>query len=91
MKRYSLFFVVVAAVLICAARAYAITPEKSEFKKLADDVYAYIGKVNDANAMVIVTSQGVVVVDTGNNQPETRNILKNIQAITKQPDGRAHV
>src|SRR5207302_634809 len=39
----------------------------------------------DANAIVVVTSQGVVVIDTGNNQPETRNILKNIQAVTKQP------
>lgn len=65
--------------------ARAITPEKPEFRKLADDVYAYIGKLNDANAIVVVTSQGVVVIDTGNNQPETRNILKNIQALTKQP------
>ena len=85
MKRYSLFFVVVAATLICAARAYAITPEKSEFKKLADDVYVYVGKLNDANAMVVVTSQGVVVIDTGNNQPETRNVQKHIQSVTSQP------
>jgi cyclase len=71
--------------LLLAPRVGAITPEKSEFRKLADDVYAYIGKINDANALVVVTSQGVVVIDTGNNQPETRNILKNIQAVTKQP------
>ncbi len=66
-------------------RLGAVTPEQPEFRKLAEDVYVYIGKLNDANAMVVVTSQGVVVVDTGNNQPETRNILKHIQAITKQP------
>ena len=47
--------------------------------------YAYVGKLNDANAMVVVTSQGVIVIDTGNNQPETRNILKHIQAVTNQP------
>ena len=47
----------------------AITPDKPEFKKLADDVYVYVGKLNDANAMVVVTSQGVVLVDTGNSQP----------------------
>ena len=71
--------------LLLALRVGAITPDKPEFRKLADDVYAYIGKVNDANALIVVTSQGVVVIDTGNNQPETRNILKNIQAVTKQP------
>jgi glyoxylase-like metal-dependent hydrolase (beta-lactamase superfamily II) len=71
--------------VLCASQLGAITPEKPEFRKLADDVYAYIGKVNDANALIVVTSQGAVVIDTGNNQPETRNILKNIQAVTKQP------
>lgn len=69
--------------VVFASQLGAITPEKPEFRKLADDVYAYIGKVNDANALIVVTSQGVVVIDTGNNQPETRNILKNIQAVTK--------
>jgi cyclase len=66
-------------------QAQAITGEKAEFKKLAEGVYAYVGKLNDANAMAIVTSQGVVVVDTGNNQPESRNLLKSIQSVTTQP------
>src|ERR1051326_8899229 len=73
------------AFLAAAPPAGAITPDKPEFKKLADGVYAYVGKLNDANAMVVVTSQGVVVIDTGKNQPETRNILKHIQAVTQQP------
>lgn len=77
--------VALAAAVAFASDIYAITPEKAEFKKLADDVYAYVGKLNDANAMVVVTPEGVVVVDTGNNQPETRNIAKHIQAVTQQP------
>jgi cyclase len=85
MKRFAIFFVAVTALITLAARAHAITPDKPEFKKLADGVYAYVGKLNDANAMVVVTSQGVVVIDTGNNQPETRNILKHIQSVTQQP------
>ena len=78
-------FLAAALLAALAASARAITPDKPEFKKLADGVYAYVGKLNDANAMVVVTSQGVVVIDTGNNQPETRNILKHIQAVTQQP------
>ncbi len=77
-------FLAAALLTIFAAPARAITPDQPEFKKLADGVYAYVGKLNDANAMVVVTSQGVVVIDTGNNQPETRNILKHIQAVTKE-------
>jgi cyclase len=85
MKRSFLLAVVFAFSLVFGGYADAITPDKPEFRKLADDVYVYIGKVNDANALVVVTSQGVVLIDTGNSQPETRNILKNIQAVTKQP------
>ena len=68
-----------------AAGALAMTGEKAEFVKLADDVYAYIGKRNDANAMVIVTNQGVVLVDTGNNQPDTRDLAEKIKSVTSQP------
>ena len=74
-----------AMLMLTAGLASAITGEKSEFRKLADDVYAYVGKLNDANAMAIVTKQGVVIVDTGNNQPETRNFAKQIAAVTSQP------
>ena len=65
--------------------AYAMTGDKAEFQKLADDVYAFVGKLNDANAMAIVTTQGVVVVDTGNNPPETRILQKFVQSVTTQP------
>ncbi len=85
MRRILSRLFIVTFILSLPFWAGAVTPEKPEFRKLANDVYAYIGKLNDANATVVVTSQGVVVIDTGNNQPETRNILKNIQAVTKQP------
>jgi cyclase len=65
--------------------AYAMTGDKAEFQKLADDVYAFVGKLNDANAMAIVTTQGVVVVDAGNNPPETRILQKFVQSVTTQP------
>jgi len=73
------------ALLVAPVCAGAMTGEKAEFQKLADDVYAFVGKMNDANAMAIVTTQGVVLVDTGNNPPETRILLKDIQTVTAQP------
>jgi cyclase len=74
-----------ALVALLPQRADAITGEKAEFKKLADDVYAFIGKRNDANALVIVTTQGVILVDTGNSPPETRALQAFIKSVTDQP------
>jgi cyclase len=74
-----------ALVSIAPPPAHAITGEKAEFKKVADGVYAFVGKRNDANALVVVTSQGVVVVDTANNPPETRNLQNFIKSVTSQP------
>jgi cyclase len=65
--------------------AAAITGDQPEFRKLADDVYAYVGKLNDSNAMAIVTTEGVILVDTGNNTTDTRGLLKHVQSVTKQP------
>ncbi len=83
MKRPTLF--VLLALLPVPAVAPAMTGDKAELQKLADGVYAFVGKLNDANAMAIVTTQGVIVVDTGNNPPETRILLKDIQSVTAQP------
>src|SRR5215468_10670894 len=70
---------------LLAQQAQAITGEQAEFKKVADGVYAFVGKRNDANALVVVTTQGVVVVDTGNNPPETRILQNFIKSVTSQP------
>src|SRR5712672_4174248 len=78
----SLLAIALAALAPCAA--FAVTGDKAEFKKVAEDVYAFVGKLNDANALVVVTTQGVVVVDTGNNPPETRLLQNFIKSVTSQ-------
>jgi cyclase len=80
LKATALLFLVVLA-----PQAIAITGDKAEFKKVADSVYAFIGRLNDANALVVVTSQGVVVVDTGNDPPQTRILQNFIKSVTDQP------
>jgi cyclase len=83
MKPLKLF--ILLALLLAPAAAPAMTGEKAVLAKLADGVYAFVGKRNDANAMVIVTTQGVVLVDTGNNPPETRILRQDIAAVTTEP------
>jgi cyclase len=75
------------AVMLCLAAtpAGALTGDKAELQRLADGVYAYVGKRNDANAMVIVTTQGVVLVNTANSQPDTRDLARQVASVTDQP------
>jgi cyclase len=74
-----------ALAVVAPHAALAITGDKAEFRKVAEDVYAFVGKRNDANALVVVTTQGVVVIDTGNNPPETRLLNDFIKSVTNQP------
>ncbi|MBI4888424.1 MAG: MBL fold metallo-hydrolase [Acidobacteria bacterium] len=83
--RHTIAMLALAAGIGAGAPAYAITGDQPEFRKLAEDVYAYIGKLNDANAMVIVTTEGVVLVDTGNNVTDTRELLAHVRSVTSQP------
>ena len=78
-------FIILLIWLLAPSGAFAMTGDRAQFQKLAENVYAFVGKMNDANAMAIVTTQGVVVVDTGNNPPETRIFQKFIESVTAQP------
>jgi glyoxylase-like metal-dependent hydrolase (beta-lactamase superfamily II) len=76
--------------LCCAPPAHAATHDKDlfELKKVGDGVYAAIAapayKVN-SNAAVIVTNDGVVVVDSHSKPSAARAVYQQIQAVTKQP------
>src|SRR5262245_22928 len=77
--------ILLLALAVVPHSALAITGDKAEFKNVAEGVYAFVGKRNDANALVVVTTQGVVVVDTGNNPPETRILQNFTKSVTSQP------
>jgi glyoxylase-like metal-dependent hydrolase (beta-lactamase superfamily II) len=74
----------------CAFAADAQTAERDlfELKPVADGVYAAIAapryKVN-SNAAVILTNDGVVVVDTHSKPSAAHALYREIQAVTRQP------
>ena len=74
----------------CVLPADAQTADKDlfEFKPVADGVYAAIAapryKVN-SNAAVILTNDGVVVVDSHSKPSAAQALYKEIQGVTKQP------
>lgn len=76
--------------LCCVTPAHAQTADKDlfELKKVGDGVYAAIAearyKVN-CNAAVILTNDGVIVVDSHSKPSAARVLYKEIQGLTKQP------
>jgi len=85
MRFFALCVLALSAVLAVPANAQVITGEEAVFEEVADGIYAFLGRRNDANALVVVTNAGVVVVDTGNNPPETRRLNEFIGSVTDQP------
>ena len=76
--------------LCCVMPAAAQTADKDlfELKKVADGVYAAIAapryKVN-SNAAVIMTDDGVIVIDSHSKPSAARAVYKEIQAVTNKP------
>jgi len=54
-------------------------------KKLADGVYVHTGKGFDSNSGIIITDEGVIVVDTGQNAIESRLVMEAVKKLPPLP------
>jgi cyclase len=54
-------------------------------KKLADGVYVHTGNGFDSNSGIILTDEGVIVIDTGQNPIESRDIMATVKKLTPMP------
>jgi cyclase len=54
-------------------------------QKLADGVYVHTGKGFESNSGIILTEEGVVVIDTGQNPIESRDIMDTVKKLTSMP------
>jgi cyclase len=65
-----------------AAHAQDLGPQ---VKKIADGIYVHTGKGFDSNSGIILTQDGVVVIDTGQNPIESRDIMATVKKLTPMP------
>src|SRR6266550_6698287 len=56
-----------------------------QVRKLADGVYVVAGVNYNSNAGIVLTQDGVVVIDTGQNAIEARKILDIVKKLTPMP------
>jgi cyclase len=74
--------ILAACAFIGTARAQDLGPQ---VKKLADGVYVHAGRGFESNSGIILTDEGVVVIDTGQNPYESRNIWATVRNLTTMP------
>jgi cyclase len=65
-----------------AARAQDLGPQ---FKKVSDGIYVYAAVLNEANSTIILTQDGVVLVDTGQSPKDSHVVMAAVKKLTSQP------
>jgi len=78
----ALLALVASVVLASSALAQDLGPR---VKKLADGVYVHTGNGYDSNSGIILTDDGVIVIDTGQNPIESRDIMATVRKLTPLP------
>ena len=56
-----------------------------QVRKLADGVYVHTGKGYESNSGIILTQDGVVVIDTGQNPIESRAVMAAVKKLSSMP------
>ena len=78
----ALLAIVASIVVVGSAFAQDLGPR---VKKLADGVYVHTGNGFDSNSGIILTDEGVVVIDTGQSPIESRDIAATVKKLTSMP------
>ena len=70
--------------LATSAPAYAqdLGPQ---FMKFADGIYAYVGKNFKSNTGIILTQDGVVLIDSGHEPTDSRAVMDAVKKLTPMP------
>lgn len=55
------------------------------FKKIQEGIYVRAAKPADSNAVIILTQEGVVLIDSGHNPPDSLALNKAVKQLTSQP------
>ena len=56
-----------------------------QFQKIKDGIYVYVGKEFNSNAGIVLTEDGVVLIDSGHNPTDSRAILEAVKKLTSLP------
>ena len=66
----------------CVVWAQDLGPQ---FRKLKDGIYVYMGTNFNSNSGIVLTQEGVVLIDSGHNPTDSRAILAAVKKLTPLP------
>jgi cyclase len=55
------------------------------FTTVKDGIHVYAGRPGQSNCTIILTQEGVVLIDSGNNPPDSQAVMKAIKQLTSLP------
>src|SRR5215831_2563339 len=77
------------ALAICAAFVFVGTAAAQDLgpqiTKLADGIYVYVGKNFNSNTGIVLTNEGVVLIDSGHAPTDSRAVLAAVKKLTPLP------
>ena len=79
------FFLFVGVAFLCVGlplRAQELGPG---FTKVKDGIYVYTAKPGNSNCGIIMTQEGVVMIDSCHNPPDSHRVLAAIKKLTDKP------
>ena len=66
----------------CVVQAQDLGPQVQRIK---EGIYVYVGKNLNSNAGIVLTQEGVVLIDSGHNPTDSRAILEAVKKLTPLP------
>jgi hypothetical protein len=77
---------IVAAICLAAHGSAGSAPQAGpNIQKIADGIYVQRAREVNSNSGIIITSEGVVVVDTGQTPIDTHEVLDAVRSLTPLP------
>ncbi len=66
--------------------SYAVAQDLGpQFKKVKDGIYVYSGALNESNCTIILTQEGIVLIDSGQSPQDTHVVMAALKQPTPHP------
>jgi cyclase len=79
-------FAYLSAMFYLLSAAPSVAQELArQFKKVKDGIFVYAAVLNEANSTIILTQDGVVLIDTGQSPKDSHVVMAAVKKLTSQP------
>jgi len=77
--------VLAAIISLLLVRSIEAQDLRPQIKKFKDGIYVYVGKELNSNCGIVLTQEGVILIDSGHNPTDSRAILAAVKKLTSLP------